>query len=462
MAARIRLVALASETLRAYPLVKSQTTIGSAPDNDVVIEHQSVSRRHAVIVRKLGRFTVRDLDSKNGTRVNGRRNSGTSRVRPGDELAFGNVRFAVMNSPRRHGLGIAGTTAILAVLTLTGFGVARYLTYVRSFPALPAKASNPRLGNSLGPGRVAPEKGIPEAVAEDAANAQPPTRSANEPNWLKTLNDYRQMAGLAPVREDPALSAGALAHARYLVKNEGPPIKAQMLGAELHTEDPRKPWFSPAGLRAARSGDVEQWWGPLPGSHPPPGWAIDEWVASTWHRMAILNPQLRQVGYGDFCEKGACAAVLDVLSSLGRAALVPARTPRPISFPSEGAIVHINALGDEWPNPLASCDGYTVPAGLPITFQLGAMIPARLSAYSLRRDSASQILEACGFDAESYVNPVGADQTRGRDILSDLGAVVVVPRKPLKPGNYAVEMTVNGHSYNWHFTVTSEDSHPLS
>ena len=76
MAARIRLVALASETVRAYPLVKKQTAIGSAPDNDVVIEHKSVSRRHAVVVRGLRGFAVRDLDSTNGTRVNGQRCAG--------------------------------------------------------------------------------------------------------------------------------------------------------------------------------------------------------------------------------------------------------------------------------------------------------------------------------------------------------------------------------------------------
>jgi uncharacterized protein YkwD len=462
MAARIRLVALASEALRAYPLVKKQTTVGSAPDNDVVIEHQSVSRRHAVIVRRLGRFTVRDLDSMNGTRVNGRRKAGTAGMRPGDELEFGSIRFAVMNSPRRRGLGVAGAVAVAAVLTLAGVGVARYLAFYRSVhrsSALPSALSNPAAVN--GSESAAREKEIPEAVSAEAS-AQPPTRSANEPVWLKTLNDYREMAGLAPVREDPALSAGGFAHARYLVKNEGPLMKAEMLGAELHSEDPRKLWFSPAGLRAARAGDVEQWWGSLPSSRPPPGWAIDEWVASTWHRLAILNPRLRQVGYGDYCEKGACAAVLDVLSSLGRAAFVPARLPKPIQFPSQGATLHLNALGGEWPNPLTSCDGYTVPAGLPITFQLGAMMPARLSAYSLRRDSASQILEACGFDAESYANPAAADQTRGRDILADLGAVVVVPRQPLKPGNYAVEMTVNGHSYSWHFTVAPKGPPPVS
>jgi hypothetical protein len=413
MAARIRLVALASEALRAYPLVKPQTTIGSAPDNDVVIDHQSVSRRHAVIVRRFGRFAVRDLDSMNGTRINGRRKAG-ARVRPGDELEFGSVRFAVMNSPRRRGLGVIGAAAAVVVLTLAGFGAARYLKYHHRYSA--PVADVPKAGSEPGRGAAmaANEAAVPGTVVGEPAPAaeEPQTRSAVEPAWLKTLNDYREMAGLAPVHEDPALSVGGFNHARYLVKNEGPLTKAATLGAELHTEDPAKPWYTAAGLRAARSGDVEQWWGTLPGARPPAGWAIDEWMASTWHRLAILNPRLRQVGYGEFCENGACSAVLDILSSLGQKVLVPARAPQPIKFPAADATLHINSLGAEWPDPLTACDGYSVPAGLPITMQLGAMIPARLSAYSLRRDTASQILEACGFDAHSYVNPSGGGPAR--------------------------------------------------
>jgi len=457
MAAKIRLVPLAAEALRAYPLVKPQTTIGSAPDNDVVIDHQSVSRRHAVIVRRLGGLAVRDLGSTNGTRVNGRK-AAARRVRPGDELEFGSVRFAVMNSPRRSWLGPAGSVAVLILLTAAGFALSRYLASRQAGLPSPASSSpNAKSEPASPPGMAAgpsSKKQQTPATAENGAPVQ--ARSESEPLWLKKLNDYRVMAGLAPVREDPELSTGDFAHARYLVKNSGPLIKAGTLGEELHNEDPHKPWYSAAGRRAARSGDVGQWWGSIPGASPPAGWAIDGWIASTWHRMAILNPHLRQVGYGEFCEDGACAAVLDVLSRLDRNPLASGHAPAPIQFPPRDAVMQVNAMDGEWPDPLASCEGYTIPAGLPITLQLGAMVPARLSAYSLRRSSASPILEACGFDAGSYTNANGPDQGRGRDLLKDLGAVVVIPREPLKAGDYTVEMTVNGVSYSWRFTVKRE------
>ncbi len=471
MAARIRLVAFASETLRAYPLVKKQTAIGSAPDNDIVIEHKSVSRRHAVVVRGFRGFAVRDLESTNGTRINGLRASGTCRVVSGDELEFGSVRFAMMNSPRRRGaMGVRGTMAIVALLTLAGFALGRYLWMHRlaptstpppsAAPAPPPSAAAAPVAQSAparaGTGAPAPALKANGTYAAASDDTRPPARPLDEFEWLRTLNDYRAMAGVAVAREDPAFSASDFAHARYLVKNAGSPREAMAMGAEVHSEKPGKPWYSEAGLRAARSGDIDQWWGRGRTAHPSPGWAIDHWVASTWHRLALLNPRLNEVGYGEFCENGACAAVLDVLSGLGAARFAPAAAAGPVRFPPEGATVHLNALSDEWPDPLTSCRGYTLPAGLPITMQLGAMVPARLSAYSLRRDSASQILEACGFDAFTYVNPGSVDQASGTGALSELGAVVVVPRESLASGNYTVEMTVNGRSYTWRFSVEND------
>jgi FHA domain-containing protein/cysteine-rich secretory family protein len=460
MAAPIRLVALGSASLRAYPLAKKQITIGSAPDNDVVIEHNSVSRRHAVIVRGIGRFAVRDLDSTNGTRINGRRIAGARRVAPGDELQFGNIRFAVLNSPRRRRLSTGGIAAMLALVVLAGFGVARYFNVppMRSFIGPSSAVSPPPTGSP--PAAVAERmppapdtRDGPSVVAPEAGHGGPPTALSTAPGWLRAVNEYRAMAGQPAVHENPVLSAGDFAHARYLVKNVGSPALGKTEGADAHNEQRGNRWFSSEGLRAARSGDIDQWWDANPRSHPPPNWAIEHWVASTWHRMAILNPRLSDVGYGEYCEHGACAAVLDVLGGLGAARLTPADAPAPVFFPPEGASVNMNALSNEWPDPLSGCRGYSLPAGLPVTLQLGSMIPARLQAFSLRRDSAVQILEACGFDAGTYVNPSTLDQKAGREAMTELGAVVVVPRKPLEPGTYTVEMTINGHSYNWRFSV---------
>lgn len=48
-------------------------TLGRAPDNTIALEHASVSRHHAVIERDGAAWHVRDLGSKNGVRIEGRR-----------------------------------------------------------------------------------------------------------------------------------------------------------------------------------------------------------------------------------------------------------------------------------------------------------------------------------------------------------------------------------------------------
>lgn len=48
-------------------------TIGRRIDNDIVIESPSISRRHAQIRWRYGRFVIYDLGSRGGTKVNGER-----------------------------------------------------------------------------------------------------------------------------------------------------------------------------------------------------------------------------------------------------------------------------------------------------------------------------------------------------------------------------------------------------
>jgi predicted component of type VI protein secretion system len=57
--------------LRDILLVRETTTIGRAPHNDVVIDQRAVSAEHAMIVTRHGDFFLEDLNSTNGTRVNG-------------------------------------------------------------------------------------------------------------------------------------------------------------------------------------------------------------------------------------------------------------------------------------------------------------------------------------------------------------------------------------------------------
>jgi pSer/pThr/pTyr-binding forkhead associated (FHA) protein len=54
----------------SYPL-GSSLKIGKAPDNDIVIDHPTVSRNHLVVRRQGDQFLVQDLGSTNGTFIDG-------------------------------------------------------------------------------------------------------------------------------------------------------------------------------------------------------------------------------------------------------------------------------------------------------------------------------------------------------------------------------------------------------
>lgn len=71
------------------PLKKDTSTVGRGPGVDITIEHPSVSRLHAEIVRRGPHVYVSDLGlSRNGTRVNGRP-VGRRLLVNGDVLSFG-------------------------------------------------------------------------------------------------------------------------------------------------------------------------------------------------------------------------------------------------------------------------------------------------------------------------------------------------------------------------------------
>ena len=78
-------------------------TLGSAPDNDVVIDETSVSRVHAVVQNLNGRWFIEDCGSRNGTTVNSRRLSGMVALDSNDEVALGRVRLQFHGQVSRAG-----------------------------------------------------------------------------------------------------------------------------------------------------------------------------------------------------------------------------------------------------------------------------------------------------------------------------------------------------------------------
>jgi hypothetical protein len=69
-----------------WTLAKAVTSIGRWSDNDVTIDDRWVSRYHAEVHREGGQYVIKDLGSKNGTLVNGRRITTPTALSDGDEI----------------------------------------------------------------------------------------------------------------------------------------------------------------------------------------------------------------------------------------------------------------------------------------------------------------------------------------------------------------------------------------
>jgi hypothetical protein len=67
--------------------------VGRAPSCDCLVPEESVSRRHAELRRQGERWVLRDLGSRNGTRVNGVRVIEEVEVRPGDRVSLGDATY---------------------------------------------------------------------------------------------------------------------------------------------------------------------------------------------------------------------------------------------------------------------------------------------------------------------------------------------------------------------------------
>ena len=83
-------VVSSSSGLLAALVGRSPAILGRSRACDLVLVDDSVSRRHAMVVRDGDRIVLRDLGSTNGTFLNGRRIA-RAEVHPGDRVRLGEL-----------------------------------------------------------------------------------------------------------------------------------------------------------------------------------------------------------------------------------------------------------------------------------------------------------------------------------------------------------------------------------
>src|SRR3954467_2425051 len=87
------IVSIPDEAEATHELTEDVITLGRVSDNAVQIEHPSVSSHHAELTRQGDGYTLRDIGSTNGTRVNGHTIDPDVEVplNPNDRLEFGHI-----------------------------------------------------------------------------------------------------------------------------------------------------------------------------------------------------------------------------------------------------------------------------------------------------------------------------------------------------------------------------------
>ncbi len=79
-----------------FPLENDRLTVGRRPDSDIFLDDVTVSRDHAILVRRGEDFYLDDCGSLNGTYVN-RRRIESHHLSDGDELQIGKYKLAYLS-----------------------------------------------------------------------------------------------------------------------------------------------------------------------------------------------------------------------------------------------------------------------------------------------------------------------------------------------------------------------------
>src|SRR4051812_24801795 len=84
---------------------KNEINVGRVQGNDLMLPKGNVSKHHARLLFRDGRFIVTDLKSTNGTYVNGRKIAQATIVREGDKIYIGDFVLRLENAGVAAGQG---------------------------------------------------------------------------------------------------------------------------------------------------------------------------------------------------------------------------------------------------------------------------------------------------------------------------------------------------------------------
>ena len=147
--------------------------IGRADYNDLVLPDESVSTTHAKLQRREGVWILVDLDSTNGTFIDGDQIKGEAPLAPGATVRFGDV--SLVFEPTDDGADVAkgGGTRVMEQMVMSPSGPPRPAPATRPAPAIPAAPPKPK------PAAPKPAAAKP-APTKPKPGAKPPPPAAQQ------------------------------------------------------------------------------------------------------------------------------------------------------------------------------------------------------------------------------------------------------------------------------------------
>jgi len=129
------IISLDGAVLREVQLTKDRTTLGRRPYNDIVIDHLAVSGEHAVLQMSGNEGYIEDLNSTNGTYVNGKTVK-KQLLQNDDIIEIGKYRIQYANEARRdEAAGTAAATGAgaisAAIKVMSGAAAGREMALVK-------------------------------------------------------------------------------------------------------------------------------------------------------------------------------------------------------------------------------------------------------------------------------------------------------------------------------------------
>ena len=198
---------------------------------------------------------------------------------------------------------------------------------------------------------------------------------------LATVNNYRRLAGLAPVTSSAVIHQSALAHSFYTFFNGTLPsirdlgIHAEVSSGQGYTGDN-------VLTRAQHFGYPQRSMAEVITHRSEPAGAVADWIDSVYHRIPLLRADLMELGYGDAYLGPLTVQVMDLAfreTTSGRVILYPA--PDQVGVPAA-------FNGNEIPDPAPNA---SYPIGYPITATFDRNARVTIGAFHLRDPSGTAL-----------------------------------------------------------------------